>query len=153
MTVRVDRVKPTMATGLLTAGDAASNGFSVEVARSGRGGVIETITVIDLAEQSAALELLIFDYNVAFVAADAAVAFTDAEVADHLLGIIEIATTDYTVELGGAGVQSFATLRNVGFYFDLPSGVHTLYCQLRATGTPTYGAADALRLVVASVDK
>lgn len=152
MTVRVDRVVPVVETTALDAGDALGAVFQIEVSRSGRGGEIRTLTVIDTAEQSAALELYLFDFNVTAAAADAAMAFSDADLRDHLLGIIEIAAADYTSELGGAGIQSIATLRNVGFVYDLPSGVHTIYGQLRTTGTPTYVAADALILVVASVD-
>lgn len=152
MTVRSHRVAPVMEATALDAGDAASERFAIEVARSGRGGVIQTITVIDKAEQSAALELYLFDYPVTVAALDAAAAFSDADLTDHFLGVIEIAAADYTAELGGAGVQSVATLRNVGFWFDLPSGSHTIYGQLRNTGTPTYGAADALHLVFVSVD-
>lgn len=147
----VDRVTPVVATGILAAGDAVSNLFALEISRSGRGAEIETLTIIDKAEQSAELQLFLFDSNaITVAAADAATAYSDADLTAHLIGVIEVLATDYIVELGAAGVQSFACLRNVGFMFDLPSGSHTVYGQLRTTGTPTYGAADAITVVVAA---
>lgn len=139
------RINPTVDTTLHTAGDQVTQLFTIPMHR--RGGVINAITVLDKAEQSAPLELLLFDGPVTVAANNAAAAFSDADLANKLVGVLEIAAADMTVELGGVGVQSMGSIRNIGLGIKPRNGEGRLYGCLRTTGTPTYAAADDLVLV------
>lgn len=149
MARRLLRSTPVVETSALDAGDAASTVTSVlRAARNGKGGVIESITVVDKAEQSAELQIFLFiDEPASPAALDAAFALTDAVLAANLIGVVTIPAANYIVELGGAGVQSIAVLRKVKLGFVLPANKNKLWYQLRVTGTPTYAAADALTLI------
>lgn len=99
--------------------------------------ILTNITVQDLAEQNAALTVLIFDAN------PSATSFTDnaeLDIADadlpKVIAAIPIAATDYV----GLKDSSVATVFNVAVC--VPNNGDDLYACIVTSGTPTYGAHD-----------
>ena len=109
------------------------------------GGAIVSMTVVDLADQAAALQLGLF--NVPFIptADNAPIAISDAD-ALNCVGVLLIATTDYS-DFGGFQV---ASAKNQWLGYQCLDG--NLYGQLKTTGTPTYGLAELKLRVIAIWD-
>lgn len=106
------------------------------------GGVLHTISVVDLTKQSAAIDLLFFSTactNTTFTN-NAALDVNDTD-ALTFIGHVSILATDYSA----LADNSVATVRNVGLTFNAADGSKSLYCAPVARGTPTYAASE-LRL-------
>ena len=94
-------------------------------------GSIVSLTIIDLSDQGAALQLSLFNRPFTPTADNAAMAVSDAD-ALNAIGQLIVATTDYT-DFGG---YQLATIRNQFLAYDCPDG--NLYGQFQTSGTPTY---------------
>lgn len=132
-------VTPTITSTPYTAGDALGAVFEVsEAARSG--GIIDTITVVDLAGQKATVDVVFFHAEPSTKTSDNA-AFALAETdANKVLGTIRVADNTY-IDLGS---DAMATVSNSTIQFGATAD-GALYGQLIVRGSATY-AANALRL-------
>lgn len=119
--------------GLLTLSDVLRDSML-----SGR---IESITVIDQAKQSSALEIYFFNSAVTAGTNNVAYNPSDADIAE-CLGVVKVVAADYNATAN----QSVATLKPE-LSFQKTAG-NDLYAQVVCGGTPTYGAATELILKV-----
>ena len=130
-----------------TAADAVGGAFVLPTAaRTPRGaGSIVSLTIIDLADQAAALQLGLF--NAPFVATvdNSPIDISDGD-AVNCVGVLFIATTDYS-DFGGFQI---ASVKNQWLGYQCLDG--NLYGQLKTTGTPTYGLSDLKLRVIALWD-
>jgi hypothetical protein len=133
-----------METGALSAGEVAAD--TVEIPNCmrvpGGRGVLESIVLLDEADQGVALDLIFFDSNVSLGTKNSAPSITDAN-ARHIISRVPIATADYS-DLGSCRV---ATVGNLGRILRAVAGSRSLYVSvLNGAGTPTFGAAGAVKL-------
>lgn len=114
---------------------------------SGKGAcVVDSIVVLDDANQKSSVDLIFFDSApVNTVGADnAAYALNDADL-DKVLGRISVLNTDY---VSSSTTNAEATLRNQGLLLEAAAGSTTLYILAVSRGTPTYGNAGSLRIKI-----
>lgn len=144
------RSTPTITAGAYSAKDAIGQLMSVDrAARNGKGGVINSITILDKGEIAPDLAIYFFTDEVTAPADNAAQAYSDADLAAYLIGVIKWTTEDLTAELGGANVQAITTLRNLNLGFVLPPNKNKLWYQFANQGdTPTYIATTDLTLIL-----
>lgn len=133
-------VTPTLDTNAYGSGDLLFD--STEVANAvrvnGTCAVLQSVTIIDKADQGVAFTLLIADTNTDWGTLNSAPDADDTEVAT-MIGWVPIATGDY-VDLGGAKV---ACVRNIGLTLKAGAATTSLYVAgLNGSGTPTFGASD-----------
>ena len=160
------RLRPTISAGAYTAADQVGGVMtidtginSVDAGLSSKGKnpddsfMITSIKVIDEADQKAQLILSFFNTSPTNAGNDAAVDFTDDDLQDTFLGHVVIAASDYISYADNA----VATVRNVGLQLKTLTktgsvgtavGDDKIYCVAHTTGTPTYGATDALGIVI-----
>ena len=140
-TVRV-QVTPTISTGIYASGDVI--GTLQTITGAGRApisggfasGIIQSITVFDKTQaQRAAIDLLFFDRTVTVAADNAAVAMSDADMA-NCLGVVSIGP--YNTAFPGTPLNSISTLINVGLPFVLTADGTSLFAVAVVRGTPTY---------------
>ena len=128
---------PTLTTAAYTANDAVGTllTFADAANRTGGGGVITDVVIVDDAGQDAELELWLFDTT--FLATDAA-AFAPAEASLHnVISIIK--STDGV--WAAAGTASVNNIKEVLRYDCTGTSI---FGHLVCRGTPTYTAADDL---------
>lgn len=115
-----------------------------EARRTG-GGVLHTVSLVDLTKQNAAIDLLFFTSPCAATTFSNNVALDVAD-ADALtfIGHVSVLATDYT----SLADNSLGVVRNVGLTFLGDSGRTSIYCAPVSRGTPTYAASE-LRLTFA----
>jgi hypothetical protein len=103
-------------------------------------GLLQSVLIIDRANQKAALDILIFNASPAGTFTDKA-AFPTLSLADDLLVIrrISIGASDY-VTIGGTAFATIPALSKVV----QASGSANLYAAMVTTGTPTYAATTDL---------
>lgn len=161
------RLRPTISATAYTAADQVGGVMSVDcgvnagnISQSkGRqvddAYVIQSIKVIDEADQKAELILSFFNISPTNAGNDAAVDYTDDELQANFLGHVTIAAADYISYADNA----VATVANVGLQLKpltrtgdgrngTSAGDDIVYCVAHTTGTPTYGATDALGIVI-----
>lgn len=110
-------------------------------------GVIQSITVVDEADQKAAIYIVFLSSNVSMGSENSAPSISDAN-SNHVLGIVSVAATDY-VDLGGTSV---ATVRNIGLPVKAVSGTDDLYVAVISNAsTPDYVNADDLILRIGAL--
>lgn len=103
--------------------------------------ILQSVMLIDKADQGAALDLHFFSANVSMGTENSAPSISDANALNYL-GKIAIATTDYT-DLGGCKV---AHKNALGHLIRPATDTRHIYVAVvNGTGTPTY-AADSLLL-------
>lgn len=120
---------------------AATQEIANAVRFSGGRAVLQSLTLIDLDDQGAALTLYFLQANQAIGTENAAPDIDDTEVLD-VLGFVDIATADYK-DLGGAKVVS---LKNIGLMLEAAASSTSIYvAAVNGSGTPTY-TASGLRL-------
>lgn len=128
---------PTLDTSAYTAGDALFD--ATELASVGRtsGGnvVLQSVTVMDKADQKLGITLYFFDRSVTFGTANNAPSISDAD-GFFYMGHVDIAAGDYD-DLGGVAV---AVARGLGL--QMKPNATSLYVAATTGGTPTYGASD-----------
>jgi hypothetical protein len=145
LTVKVTPVADTA--GAYTSGDLIGDKLTLASAvdRSGSSGLIQSVTLVDLAKQNA-------DIDVVFFLGDpSSTTFTDQ-------AALDIADADMSKIIGYAQVLNYASFNDnaVGFVGNLvipfvqdPSGGdQTIYAALVCRGTPTYVSASDLVLTV-----
>lgn len=135
-------VAPTLDTNAYASGDLLFDSAEVANAVRANGGyaILQSVTVLDKADQGVAFTLLIADAATDFGAANSAPDPDDTEAAT-VLGWIPIAAADY-VDLGASKV---ACVRNLGLTLKAGAATTSLYIAgINGTGTPTYGAAGDL---------
>lgn len=138
-------VTPTVSTSpAYTAGDAVGGLMTFTSAHGTSGGkfIIDTVTILDLAKQSAALDLVLFDQSFTASTDNAVFDPSDADAA-NVIGFVPIAAGNYA----DFNDWSVATVRNVGLAGAL-SGSTSLYGQLVARGTPTYAATTDIKVIL-----
>lgn len=135
-------VTPTVDASALDANDTVFDATAIANAAraSGLGTTLMAVDVICQADQKAQLTLYFFDASVTFGTSDAAPSLSDADALKYL-GHVDIAAADYD-DLGGVSV---AQARNLSIPM-IPASGTSLYVAATTTGTPTYGATDALKL-------
>ncbi len=100
-------------------------------------GVLQGLMVVDQDDQKAAFTVYFLSANVAMGTENAAPSISDAN-AVNILGLVDIATTDYK-DLGGVSV---ASIRGVSLPLMAVSGTDDIYVAVvNGTGTPTYTAS------------
>ena len=135
-------VTPTVDTSAYASGDLLFD--SAEIANAVRvvGGtcLLESVTIVDKADQGVAFTLVLANAATDFGAANSAPDPDDTECAT-VIGWVPVATADY-VDLGAAKV---ACIRNIGLLLKATAAATSLYVAgVNGTGTPTYGAASDL---------
>ncbi len=104
-------------------------------------GIIESITILDKAKQSAALTLLFFDAAPTVASTNnAALDITDAELADKFVGKVEFAAASYS-NLANSSIGSMANINQM-----IVSKSADLYMIVKSAGTPTYTSTSDLVL-------
>lgn len=102
---------------------------------------IRSVTVIDKAIQSAAIDLLFFNSSPTVTSANNdALAITDAEMVSKFLGRVSIPAASYVAQAGA----SDCTVCNIGLICKGVAGSRSLYVIPVSRGTPTYSAASDL---------
>lgn len=117
------------------AGDAVGGKITITNAMrtSGGTGILQSIHLIDKANQKAAMELLIFESDPSAATITDDTAFTYSTDISKQIARIPIATADYVT------INSIATVNLGGLSKVLKaSGSANLYAALITTGTPTY---------------
>lgn len=144
--VTVIEVTPTLSTGAYTTLDQLGTLHTLTDAVLDRKStcVLEDLMIVDKAAQGAELDIFFFD-DVPTIAADAdAFAVSDADMADMCIGHLRIQTTDYRT----ITTSTVANLKNIGLTLQsksvLGANYKKIFAAVRVTGTPTYGAVDAL---------
>jgi hypothetical protein len=141
------RNTPTITAGAYTAADALGDEMVIDL---GIGGavpshsafVIQSISIVDYAKQSAETDILFFDDAVTPAADNAAADFTDAQLAANFLGKVNIASGDYAA----LNDNSVATITNVGLQLKPATGGtdRKIYAYAVTRGTPTYASTSDL---------
>lgn len=131
---------PVITAGAYSANDAVGGllTFANSTAVAGHTGVIQSVTIIDEAKQSADLELALFDTTFTPTADNAAFAPSDTVILT-CIAVIPI-TTYYDFSVNSVGVAV-----NLGIAFKT-SGSANLFGQLLTRGTPTYAATNDLTI-------
>lgn len=119
------------------AGDAVGGKITITSAMrtSGGTGILQSIHLVDKANQKAAMELLIFDSDPSAATITDDTAFAYSTDISKQIARIPIAASDYTT------INSIATVNLGGLSKVLKaSGSTNLYAALVTTGTPTYAS-------------
>jgi hypothetical protein len=134
-------VVPGVGVGAHAADDAVGTRFIVPVGT--RSGVIEAVILVDLAAQTGAYDLLLFDADFTAVADDAPFDLTDTE-RGRFVGGVNIPSAAGVIF---GATETLYTVKDIQFPFTAPAGV--LYAQLTTQGTPTFAVGDvSLRFVI-----
>lgn len=135
-------VTPTVETTALDAGDVVFDVATITNAARVSGGTVtlDSITVIDKADQKAQLHLVFFNAATSLGTVDGAPDIDDTEVLT-VVGHYEVAAASY-VDLGANSVFSAGNINKKM----KTSGSANLYVAAFTTGTPTYAAATALQI-------
>lgn len=124
-----------------TAGDAVGGKQTLASALRVASGtaLLESISITDLGNQKAALEIIIFDSDPAAATITDNAAFAWSTDITKVLGHITVAAADY-VTIAGEAVATLSGLNIV-----LKGAATTLYAAVVAVGTPTYTATTDLK--------
>jgi len=102
-------------------------------------GVLQSVTMIDKADQKVAMTVYFLSANVSVGTENAAPSISDAN-SLNILGFVDIAASDWK-DLGGTAV---ASIKGIGLGLEPASGTASVYIAVvNGTGTPTF-AADSL---------
>lgn len=127
-----------------TAGDAvgAKRTITGALRTTNGSGILESITLLDRANQKAAMELFIFDSDpaAATITDNAAFVFSTDDL--KVLAHITIAATDYVT----INNKAVVTLKGLGITLKGANANTSLFAALVTTGTPTYAATTDLQL-------
>ena len=103
------------------------------------GGVVklDSVVVLDLADQGTAIDLVFLKTNVAVGTEDAGVTITDANSAE-ILGVVNVLAADFDDHIG----SQVATLHNVGLIMQADGSSSSIFVAgVSRSGTPTYGVS------------
>ncbi len=124
-------------------GDAVGGKRTIANALTAAGtGVLESITVLDRANQSAPLTIIIFDADPtnATITDNAAFVYSTDDL--KVLGQINIAATDYTT----LNSKAVATIKGIGL--TLKAAGTSLYVAVVTSSTPTYAATTDVQIIL-----
>ena len=96
-------------------------------------GIIQSLVVLDKDDQGAAFDVVFLKNNVSIGTENATILVTD-DVADEILGVVEVAAADY-VDLANSQV---VTKTGVGLVVEAAEGSKDLYVAAISRGTGTY---------------
>lgn len=105
-------------------------------------GVLQSVVVVDEAEQGAQLSLVCFDRDFTATSDNGALNISDTD-AVNIVFVVDIPAASY-VDIGGSKVVSVS---NIGQGFATHNG-DAVYCQMMTSGTPTYAATDDLKVTL-----
>lgn len=137
-------VTPAVDTSAYGAGDLLFDATEVAAAVRANGStcILQSVTVLDKADQGVAFTLIIANAATDFGTFNAAPDPDDTE-AGTIIGHVAIATTDY-IDVGASKV---ACIRNIGLLLQAGGATTSLYiAAINGAGTPTYAAAGDLVL-------
>jgi len=144
-TVAIKDTTAVSTTPAYTAGDAVGGKRTITGAlRTSNGsGILESIQILDRANQKAAMELFIFDSNpaAATITDNAAFVFSTDDL--KVLAHVTIAATDYIT----INSKAVATIKGLGIALKGADSSTSLYAALVTTGTPTYAATTDVQLI------
>ena len=106
--------------------------------RKGGAAILQSLVVLDEADQGVEMDLVFLDSDVAIGTEDAAVSITDAN-ARQIIGVVNVAT--YTDFIN----SQVATVDDIGLMLKGDPGSSSLFIAAITRGTPTY-AADSLKI-------
>jgi len=138
------QVTPAVSLATYTANDCVGGGFAIPGAvRVNAGtGVLQSITLQDLAKKNAAMEIFLFKSTSLTTYTDnAALDISDADLG-NCIGWAEITASDYK----SLADNSVACVSNLGLPIKSAPATKSLYCVMRTTGTPTYLGTIDLKL-------
>jgi hypothetical protein len=133
-------VTPTLDTSAYASGDLLFDSTEITAAVRANGGhaILQTITMLDKADQGVAMTLLFANAATDFGALNGAPDPDDTE-AGTVIGHIGVLSGDY-VDLGASKV---ACIRNIGLMLKAGAATTSLYvAAINGTGTPTYANGD-----------
>lgn len=147
---KIVEVTPTISTSAYTAADQIGGIQTLSNAvlsdPEARGGVLQTIVIVDKAKQKSAIDIFFFKELPTVASSDNAAAdITDAEMASKCIGVISVVAGDYA-DLAN---NSTASVENVGLVLrstpnaDLATA-NSVYAVAVSRGTPTYGSTSDL---------
>lgn len=99
---------------------------------------LDSLVLLDEGDQAAETDIFFLSSNVAMGTEDSAISITDAN-ARKIVGALNIPAANYFDLIG----SQVAVVRNIGMKMQGEST--SLFVALVTRGTPTYGAADALK--------
>lgn len=138
-------VTPTISTSAYADGDHLGSLMAIDTFRNWSVFMLDDIEVIDLAQQSAEIDIFFWAATPTFTSSDnAAFALSDAQIT-NCIGVVTIPAASYA----DTAAQSVATVdvKKVLLSEDAPSSdsdVFTIYAQAVSRGTPTYADTDEL---------
>ena len=140
--VIVKQLRPIISTGIYASQDLIGVKllFPSVVNVGDLGGFVHSLSIVDESDQKSAMNLILFSEdptNTTFT--DNAAFNIDSADTPKVLGFLPIAAGDY---VSFAGPKAIATVRGLGFSFDLASAVIDLYGALVCGGTPTYAGTN-----------
>lgn len=140
--VKVLSATPTLDTNAYAAGDCMGTKMTFDLSswRDRRGGLVQSVTLVDLAKQSIAHDLIVFDSD------PSATTFTDNAALDiHDSDAAKVVAVIPIVTYVALNDSSIGYAANLARPFRLPlasDATLALYGILRSGGAPTYGASD-----------
>lgn len=133
-------VTPTCDTNAYASGDLIFDATEIAnaVRANGYTCILQSITLLDKADQGVAMTLVFANANTDFGTLNAAPDPDDTECAT-VIGHVAISTSDY-IDLGAARV---ACIKNIGLLLKAGAATTSIYvAAVNGVGTPTYGASD-----------
>lgn len=135
----------TVDTALMAAEDLIADKVTIagsEISRSGRASILQSLTIFDASDQAAALGIILFKSDPTNTTFTKNAAFSiHANDEAKVCGLIKVAATDYFA----TSAKQMACIQNLAIPIQL-SDEEKLYAAVVSAGTPTYAAADDLRL-------
>jgi hypothetical protein len=126
------KVTPTITAGAYAANDAVGGKLEFNGVPS-ENGLLHSITLIDKANEKAAMVLVLYDDDFTADADNAAYSVEAGDI-DNIVGVVEIAAADY-ITVGSIAV---ATVRGLSLPIKNNKDEGKTFAQLMTTGTPTY---------------
>jgi len=115
----------------------------VRFSEASSGSLLKNLTILDKASQSSTLDVYLFDASPTVASADnAALDISDAEMADKCIGVIKVASGDYTVLAN----STLATVSVSDTLLKAIDGATAIFAIMASRGTPTYGSTSDLVL-------
>jgi hypothetical protein len=138
---------PTISTGIYAAGDAVGGllTFTGAARYSGGGGIIQSVAILDLDQERAPLELVLFNQSFTNSADNAAFDPSDADLA-NIVAVIPISQW-FNFFDNAVGVAA-----NLAVPFQL-AGTANLFGQLVTRGTPTYTATSDISVILGIIQE
>ena len=129
---------------IYAAGDALGGRLDLTsaVRVSGGTGIIQGITIIDLDQERAEIDIVFFNQAFTATADNAAFDPSDADLA-NCIGFVKVLSSDYA----NFNDNAVATLNGIGMPFKC-EGSTTLYAQMVVRGTPTYTATTDIKVLI-----